>query len=166
MKLFAKLMIALLVIAMALPFTVLKDDSGKPLISFSDLKMPDFSLPDFSEVEQLAPGIDSADSGKSLIYEWYDSAGNRNFSSEPPPEGVEYTVRGYDPDANVIQAVKLPEQAQPEEPAGGDTEPVTEPGEIGNPYSAEKIDKLFEDARNIEKLLNQRLQQQEQAFNQ
>ncbi|MDJ0776265.1 MAG: DUF4124 domain-containing protein [Gammaproteobacteria bacterium] len=166
MKLFAKLMIALLVIAMALPFTVLKDDSGKPLISFSDLKMPDFSLPDFGEVEQLAPTIDSAGSGKSLIYEWYDGAGNRNFSSEPPPEGVEYTVRGYDPDANVIQAVKLPDEAQPEEVAGGDAEPVTEPGEIGNPYSQENIDKLFEDARNIEKLLNQRLQQQEQAFNQ
>ncbi len=166
MKLFAKLMIAVLVIAMALPFTVLKNESGRPLLSFSDITMPDFSLPDFGKVEQLAPSIDSASQGTDLIYEWYDATGNRNFSSEPPPEGVEFTVRGYDPDANVIQAVKLPEEPQAEGDAGGTEEPIKQPDEIGNPYSKETIEKLFEDAKNIEKLLNQRLQQQEQALNQ
>ncbi len=165
MKLFAKLMIVELVIAMALPFTVLKDNSGKPMLSFSDIKLPDFSMPDFGKVDQLTPSIDGVAGGKDLIYEWYDAAGNRNFSSEPPPEGVEYTVRGYDPNANVIQAVKLPED-EANESDGVTGKPIKEPGEIGNPYSPEAVEKLFEDAKNIEKLLNQRLQQQEQALNQ
>ena len=164
MKLFAKLMIAVMVIAVALPFTVLKDDNGKPLLSFSDLKMPDLSMPDFGKVEQLTPNIDIG-GGKDLIYEWYDAAGNRNFSSEPPPEGVEYTVRGYDPNANVIQAVKLPEENE-EEGVGDAAEPIKKPGDGVNPYSPEAVEKLFEDAKNIEKLLNERLKQQEQVFNQ
>ena len=51
MKLFVKLMLALLVLALLLPFTILKDDHGNTLMSFSDfslsdVKMPDFSMPD------------------------------------------------------------------------------------------------------------------------
>ncbi len=166
MKLFAKLMLAVLVLAMALPFTVLKDDSGKPLLSFGNLKMPDFSMPDFGKVDQLTPDLDVG-GGKDLIYEWYDAAGNRNFSSEPPPEGVEYTVRGYDPDANVIQAVKLPEESGDEDKdREASAKPIKKPGDGVNPYSPEAVEKLFEDAKNIEKLLDERLKQQEQAINQ
>ena len=164
MKLFTKLMIAVLVIAVALPFTVLKDDSGKPLLSIPDLSVPDFSMPDFGKVEQLAPDIDIG-SGKDLIYEWYDAEGNRNFSSEPPPEGIEFTVRGYDPDANVIQAIKLPEETV-DDREGNAAKPIKQPDDSANPYSPEAVEKLFEDAKNIEKLLNERLKQQEQVFNQ
>jgi hypothetical protein len=45
MKLFAKTMIAALFIAMLLPFTILKDDSGNTLMSFSEISLPDFSMP-------------------------------------------------------------------------------------------------------------------------
>ena len=45
-------------------------------------------------------------------------------------------------------------------------EKVTSVEEVGNPYSPEKIEKLFEDANNIEKLLSQRLNNQEAIIGQ
>ena len=158
-------MLALLVLAMLLPFTLLKDNSGKPLLSFSNLSLPDFSLPDFAKVETLAPGGGQASSNEVLFYRWYDADGNVHFTSDPPPAGIEYTVKGYDPDTNVIQAVQPEAETDTPNPvAGNDAEEET--GKVGNPYSPESIEKLFEDAKNVEKLLNERFQQQEQALNQ
>lgn len=167
MKLFAKLMLALLVIALLLPFTVLKNDSGKTLMSFSDFKfkMPDFSMPSFS-----APSVSGSNrvDGEDIFYKWHDSDGNVQFTTEPPPEGIEYTIKGYDPNTNVIQAVKLPEQdsGKSPEPGNGKNKDDTEPSLTGSPYNPEKIEKLMEDAKNIEKLLNQRFQDQNSALNQ
>ena len=166
MKLFAKLMITLLVIAMLLPFTILKDREGRPLMSFSDLSLPDFSLPDMPKVpgtSDLTRSVGGG-SGQDVFYQWYDADGNIQFTSEPPPSGIEYTTRGYDPDANVIQAVKPPPEEK-EEPAPV-AESKTPSGDIGNPYSHESIEKLFKDAQNIEKMLNERLKHQESYANQ
>ena len=173
MKLFAKLMIALLVLALLLPFTYLKDDNGDSLMSFSDFRMPDFSLPGFSLPD--IPGFSSSGNkassdedlaGKDLFYKWYDAEGNVQFTTEPPVDGIEYTVKGFDPDANVIQAVKIPVN----ETVADDSKPEqnkNEPSEsTDNPYSPEKIKKLFEDTKNLEALLNQRAQDQDSAINQ
>jgi hypothetical protein len=127
MKLFAKLMIAVLILAMLLPFTILKGPDGKTLLSFSDFSLPDFNLPDFNlpDMPKMPsvdmPGASDGDlAGKDLFYKWYDADGNVQF---------------------------------------------TKPEDIGNPYSQESIKKLFEDAKNIEKLLNQRAMDQESALN-
>lgn len=170
-------MIAVLFIAMLLPFTILKDDSGDTLMSFSDislpnLSLPDFSMPDFSmpdlpkisDAKNSAP-LDEDLSGKDVFYKWYDSNGNIQFTSEPPPEGIEYTLKGFDPDTNVIQAIKSP----PEESGSDESTPVqnksTDAEEIGNPYSPDSIKKLFEDTEKIEKLLEQRFQDQDSLIN-
>jgi hypothetical protein len=168
MKLFAKTMIAALFIAMLLPFTILKDDSGNTLMSFSEISLPDFSMPDLpkiSDAKTTAP-LDEDLSGKDIFYKWYDSDGNIQFTSEPPPDGIQYTLKGFDPDTNVIQAVNVP----PKESATDESTPTQEksgdPEEIGNPYSQDSIKKLFEDTKNIEKLLKQRLQDQTSQINQ
>ena len=170
MKLFAKVMLAVLVIAMLLPFTILKDDSGNTLMSFSDLSLPDFSFSSMSGKIPVAKEITPASNllqGEVAIYQWYDGEGNIQFSSEPPAAGIDYEVRRFDPDANVIQSVTLPSKdraadsaGQPGETAAGD------PAEIGNPYTEDSIKKLFEDARNLEKVLGQRLKDQENAIKQ
>lgn len=174
MKLFVKLMIAALFIALMLPFTVLKDKDGDTLMSFSNFSLPDISmpsismpdLPSFSGNKGLKPSSDDYLSGKDIFYKWYDSEGNIQFSTEPPPDGVEYTLKGFDPDTNMIQAVEIPV----EEPVTEQTKPVQEkaaaPADDVNPYSAESIKKLFEDTKNIEKLLNQRAIDQQSAINQ
>ena len=169
MKLFGKLMLTVLVLAMLLPFTILKNESGHTLMSFSDFKLPDFSMPSLPN----APGVDSITDSKGLIggqdtiYQWYDSEGNIQFTTEPPPEGIEYQVRQFDPDANVIQSVKLPAAEDSSAKAGADAEKTVEPAALdGNPYSPEGVKKLLEDAKNVEKLLQQRFQNQESAINQ
>lgn len=168
MKLFVKLMLALLVLALALPFTFLKDDHGNSLMSFSDFSMPDFKIPDFPDVpsgKSLVPSVNGA-AGMDVFYKWHDAEGNVHFTTEPPADGVDYTVKEFDPDANVIQAVKLPDpdlKTTPEKPAAQGEVSL----ENGQPkvYDADQIKKLFEDTKNIEKLLQQRMDNQNSAIN-
>ena len=174
MKLFVKLMIAALFIAVLLPFTLLKGDDGDTLKSFSDFSLPDismvnFSMPDLSGFfgsKKITPSSDDDLSGKDIFYKWYDSEGNIQFTTEPPPDGVEYKLKGFDPDANLIQAVKIPAK----ESTADESTPVQEksagPEDGVNPYSADHIKKLFDDTKNIEKLLNQRAKDQASALNQ
>lgn len=173
MKLFAKTMIAVLFIAMLLPFTILKDDSGDTLMSLSDISLPDFSMPDFSmpDLPKISGAKNSAPldgdlSGKDVFYKWYDSDGSIQFTSEPPPEGIEYTLKGFDPDTNVIQAVKVPSKESGSDESTPAQSKSTDPEEIGIPYSQDRIKKLFEDTKNIEKLLQQRSQDQDSQINQ
>jgi hypothetical protein len=162
-------MITVLVLAMLLPFTILKDESGNTLMSFSDFKMPDFSmssLPNAPEVDSITDS-NSLIGGQDTIYQWHDGEGNIQFTTEPPPEGIDYQVRQFDPDANVIQSVKVPARETPAGSAGAEAGKTAEPApEDSNPYSPEGIKKMIEDAKNVEKLLQQRFQNQESAINQ
>ena len=164
MKLFAKFLIAALFIAMLLPFTILKGPDGGTLMSLSDIGLPDFSMPDLPSVpsgSKMSSALDGG--GQDIFYQWYDADGNVQFTTEPPPQGIEYTVKGYDPATNVIRAVELPsEESQPDE-ASGQAEKIDK---IGNPYDPERIEKLFEDAKNVEKLLKQRFEDADAALNQ
>ena len=164
-----------------MPFTILKGPDGNTLMKFSDFGLPDlpFELPGFTlpEVSTIAPSgetrlqtaeeLRAADDnlkGKDIFYQWLDSDGNIQFTSEPPPDGVEYTVKGYDPDANVIPSVKLPAKKKTDgEPSGGSE---LKGGESVNPYSSESIKKLFDDAKNIEKMLQQRFKDQSESIDQ
>ena len=161
MKLFMKLMLAALVIALLLPFTILKDDQGKTLMSFSSFSLPDFKMPDMPGMpssKQLVPSaVEQA--GKDIIYQWFDSEGNVHFSTEPPADGINFIVKGYDPNANVIQAVKLPKFEAPAEPDAVDATASNEQDSPGleNIYSKNDIQKLIDDSKNIQQLLNQGL---------
>ena len=162
MKLFIKLMISVLVIGILLPFTILKGTDGKPLLSFTDLKSPE--LPKVSgSITGL--GGESSDN-KDAIYKWVDENGDLQFSNSPPPAGIEHTIMNYDPNLNVIQAVEVKSNEPAEVLESEPKEEATSVKDVGNPYSPEKIEKLFEDANNIEKLLTQRLNNQEAIIGQ
>jgi len=174
MKLPLKFMLAALVIAMLLPFTLLKDDEGKTLMSFSsfslsDIKMPDMpSLPDMSSSKQLVPSVEGL-GAPDIVYRWNDSEGNIHFTSDPPADGIAFTLKGYDPNANVIQAVKPPVVESPEPSIATDTAAAGEPNspqDIGNTYTKDEIQNLFEKTDNIQQLLNQRFKNQNSAINQ
>jgi hypothetical protein len=69
-------------------------------------------------------------------------------------------VKGYDPNQNVIQALSVRPEVEEvvvdsavEEKKGGIKK-------VGNPYSVEKVEKLFKDAEGLENLLNNRLKKQ------
>ncbi len=164
MKLFIKLMITILVIGVLLPFTILKGKDGRPLLSFSDLKLPESDIP-LADKLKSAEDVDNLGSG-DVIYNWTDDEGNIQFSNSPPPTGVGYTVKDYDPNLNVIQSVEVPVD-EPEDELNSESEKqITGTEDIGNPYSSEKVEKLFEDTKNIEKLLNQRFKNQEAILGQ
>ena len=173
-----------LVVAFLLPFTLLKDDQGKTMMSFSDFSLSDFSLSNFDSVDFKIPSFKWPDmpgsdrllptgagaSREDIFYRWNDAGGNVHFTTEPPSDGIEYTVKGYNPDANVIRAVELPaEELVGESPASA-TEPasmgMSSAQDVGNPYNKDNIQKLFDDSRNVEQLLNQRFNNQNSAVNQ
>ena len=174
MKLFGKLMLVVLVVAFLLPFTLLKDKEGKTLMSFSDFNLPDFKMPNIEMPDMLASDKKRRTSGggsrEDVFYRWNDAKGNVQFTTEPPPDGIEYTVKGYNPDTNLIQAVEIPVEepvvespVSVAEPASGDKSSTQD---IGNPYSKDNVQKLFDDTKNIEQLLNQRINNQNSAINQ
>lgn len=108
MKLIFKLLIATVVIGLSLSFTVLKGDDGDSLLSVSNLKIPEFSLPDFSFTRLLGgkkPAKAKLPRDESTVYRWFDDEGNLQFSNSPPVEGTEYTLKRYNPNENVIPAL-------------------------------------------------------------
>lgn len=164
MNLFFKFLIAALVIAVLLPFTVLKGKDGRPLMSFGDLKAPGLSLPEMPDVDLAKPAGAGANGREDIVYKWRDDRGEWHFSNTPPADGIEYSAKGYDPNTNLIQSVR-PKAEVAEAPA---TEPddekavsVDSPDAVGNPYSPDKIEKLFNDAKNVQKLMDDRFKQQE-----
>jgi hypothetical protein len=166
MKMFGKLMLTLLVLAVLAPFTILKNSEGRPLMSFSSLSLPDFDVPDISSVASsssaLAPSINGNKVDK--FYKWYDASGTLQFTTEPPPDGIDYSVKEFDPDTNLIRAVSLPVEEEVKETT--DATSGKEPAlEIGSPYNPDDIKKLLEDAQNIEKKLQQRFEDQNSALN-
>ena len=170
MSLFVKLMLAAVVIALLLPFTLLKDDQGKTLMSFSDFSLPDISIPDMSGLlssKNLVPSNTRSD-GKDIFYRWNDAKGNVHFTTVPPADGIEYTVKGYDPNTNLIQALEIPTEPNPGESAPNASDPGTggSTPSIDSAYNPDKVQKLINDTKNIEKLLNQRQENQNSAINQ
>ena len=172
-------MLAGLVVAFLLPFTLLKDDQGKTMMSFSDFSLSDFGSVDFKMPSFKMPDVPGSDrllstgagaSREDIFYRWNDAEGNVHFTTEPPSDGIEYTVKGYNPDANVIQAVELPVgESVGESPAfaaESASKDMSSTQDVGNPYNKDNIQKLFDDTRNIEQLLNQRFNNQNSAVNQ
>ena len=177
MKLFKKLVLAALVIALLLPFTLLKNEQGGTLMSFSSFSLPEFKMPEMPDMpsmpemlssKQLAPSVDGH-RDPDIVYRWNDSNGNINFTTEPPADGIKYTVKGYDPNANVIQAVKLPEIDMPVQSIATDATASSEQNsslDLENVYNKDDILKIFGDSKNIQQLLNQRADYQNSAINQ
>jgi len=108
MKLILMLSGAAVVIAAVLFLTILKGEDGKTLLSFSNFKVPEIDLADFSLMNlQESWWTTSSELPRAdiTIYEWTDIEGDLQFSNSPPPEGIEYTVKKYNPNENVIPAV-------------------------------------------------------------
>jgi len=167
MKLLWIFLLAVLVIGILLPFTLLKDDGGNTLLKFSDLKWPDWS----QATKILPPVVDFPDpetGSVATIYQWVDTEGNMQFSNSLPPVGTEFTIKNYDSKLNVIQSVNVESRgaAPAVTGAAGSKEEISTDEVLGSPYSIGGIKKLFEDANNIEKLLNQKLKNQEAILGQ
>lgn len=129
MKLFVKLMIFLVVLALAGPF-IMRGPDGRPLMTVKDLDLPDFSLPsvtpEASSGKQQEAWISWSADQKStnqpkvyvidpsqqqtiserpgVFYRWKDDKGSWQFSNLPNPNTPNIVVE-TDPNANILQSL-------------------------------------------------------------
>jgi len=134
---------------------------------FANFKLPNLSF----EKKDLSKNINKAlNSGKQQAYKWTDSNGVVHYSSEPPAhlattEDIQQAkarkqleTLQIDPNTNLIQGT------EPKEDKEERVEPTSQP--LQNVYSPGGAQKLMEDAKNVEKLLNDRFEQQKKAIEQ
>jgi len=140
-------------IAALLSFTILKGDDGKTLLRFSDFNLPEFELVDFS-LKNFSGGwwVSKSDlpGTESTIYKWTDVDGKPQFSNSPPPQGIEYTVKKYDPNENVIPAVSPDTNDTGQGPNPESLNKFNQHGDVDSIFSPGVIEKLFEDANNVD----------------
>ncbi len=156
---FYKLLIALLVIGGLAPFTFIKGKDGQPLMSFSDITMPDTIVPDIS-----LPDLSGSPSEEGTVYKWKDKGGTWQFTSEPPPKGMDFSSTVYDQNMNVIQAVETKRTVVKKKELKENVSSPSNISDLGNSYSPEKIKSLFEDANNLETLLDDRFKKQSEVL--
>ena len=92
---------------------------------------------------------------KVQVYKWRDENGVMQFSNTPPLTGGVAEQVVLDPNSNLMQAVKVPEQEEPKPEAEVETP---------SPYSVKGMKKVMDDARGVEELLQQRHEGQQQVL--
>lgn len=136
-----------------------------PYYFYNGGQLPDLmGVLDFSREEAKPPvlpeNISSVTTDREVtVYQWLDANGIRQFGSTPPA-GVEAEVMQLKPDRNVIQAVKIPR----DEEASAEKQNQVEEPVLKNPYNPETVKKMIEDAKNVQKLLDQRFEDQNQVM--
>lgn len=108
--------------------------------------------------------LTAADKNATLVHKWQDSAGEWHFSNQPPPAGIKGSIETYRNDVNITQAPPVVEVApEPVEQASDGIPttaspllPITDP---------DKVKQLIEDAKNVQKLVNDRQKNIEQHIN-
>ena len=122
------------------------------------LGLSDLGSSEFMKLKSKAPSnLSSAVTDEKVqVYKWRDENGVMQFSNTPPLKESNAEQILLDPNSNIIQAVKVPEKEEPG--------PVVKK-KSSNPYSVSGMKKVVDDARDVEKLLQQRQEQQQEALN-
>ena len=167
MKLFIKLMILVVVAAVAAPF-FLKGPDGRPLLSWDRLHAPEVRLPDLGKAaDTMRESLGTEDEARAKpveVFKWQDEKGGWHYSdnNEQGRQAQKLTV---DPNANLshfepAEASGHKEQAVSARESGVPSPSITFPASI--PLG--KIPTLIDDARNVDKLQKKRLKRQERAM--
>jgi len=189
MKLFIKLMLTIVVIAIALPF-IMFGPNGGPLISLKDVKtppVPKVSMPDLPNVDVnmdkavgfgeklVKPVQDSLNDALEAIglsekvepittYTWKDDKGVIHFSDKQPPEGVKYTTSTYIPQKNTKrkeQVVEPETRTEQQSDSKIGELPIVGDMTLKEVYSPENIKKLVKDAEHVKELVEERYRNME-----
>lgn len=128
------------------------------LPNFSLPAMPDIKLPGKGEQETLPATV-------SKVYKWRGDDGSWHFS-ETLPEGVTPAqVIFVNSDTNVIQGQPQSDKVATDIAPANNPPPAPQqkPSVNLNPYSKKAIDKLLNDARGVQEIMDQRSRDLEQA---
>ena len=128
------------------PLALINSGSGNKTAEFSALKL------------QAPKNLSNVVTDEKVqVYRWRDENGVTQFSNTPPPAGMAAEQVVLDPDSNLMQAVKKPE-AETKQVVQAETA-------VPNPYSVNGMEKVLEDARAVESMLQQRHEQQQKMLN-
>ncbi|VAW54817.1 hypothetical protein MNBD_GAMMA05-1789 [hydrothermal vent metagenome] len=110
-------------------------------------------MPDISALKSKVPTTLSnvVSDEKVQVYKWRDKNGVMQFSNTPPPTGSRAEQLEIDPNSNLMQAVKIPVEEEPEEVAKT---------ERPNPYSAGGMKKALDAAKDVEDMMKKRQEKQ------
>ena len=107
----------------------------------------------FDEAPDKITNTAAGESG-TKVYKWKDKAGEWHFSNQPPSEGVTSSVKIYRSDVNITQAPAVTPKTK-EQPSAAIPDTASPLLPITNP---ERVKQLFDDAKNIQNLVNDRQQ--------
>ena len=97
--------------------------------------------------------------GKETVYKWTDAQGKTHYSSSPPKDQPLAKKLEINPDVNLIQGVQSNTEKHETAPAQNQSAPITR-----NVYHPESVKKLMDDAKNVQKLLNERNEANQKAL--
>jgi len=125
-------------------------NTGQAPFTIDSFKLDNISAPDLGN---LAP------QGDDTAYKWVDENGVTQYSSEPPPEHIRAQTLTIDPNTNLVAGTKPKEEKKdpPKTPSGAALP-------TGNIYKPETINKLMDDAKNVQTLLEDRKAQQDKVL--
>lgn len=157
MKLFVKLMLLILVIALAGPFFI-KGPDGRPLMTTAGVKR-EFRAATaavgrgWDRLTRETKGLVIEDGDKTIVYRWRDDSGGWHYSDSPNPDGGSERVV-IDPDNNLLQAhpPDAPTATQlPDEPEASGLQ-------LPSPFSVTpgEIPQLIEDTHGVREQLEER----------
>jgi len=118
----------------------------------------DSGLSDLQKLKAKAPKSfsNAVIDEKVQVYKWRDEHGVMQFSNTPPASGAAAELVEFNPNNNVVQAVRVPEHE-----AAVDEVSTSAP----NPYSINGMKKVMDDAKGVEQLLQNRHEQQQKMLN-
>ena len=134
-----------------------------PYYFYGGGKMPGF-LQDFgwgggTEKPAVPENFSNAVTDKEVtVYKWVDKDGIQHFGSTAPA-GVVAEEKHLRPNDNVIQAMKIPEKEETEKKPAVNADAI-----LKNPYKPENVKQLINDAKNVQKLLDQRFENQKEVM--
>ena len=126
-------------------------------------------------VSNLPDKVSGAVEGDSrTFYKWQDAAGSWYYGEDPPANAQSLTAITLRLTDNVVPAFKDPDSVVDEEEALEEDDAEVQSGskiskkkgkkggDVENPYSPEQIQKLFENARQLQETMSERTEQLKQ----
>ena len=158
MKLFIKIMLLLVVVAVAGPFFI-KGHNGKPLMSVDDLHVPKTHFSDVgAAVDEAKESLATKDkhAGPIEVFRWQDANGVWHYSDSNQSGGTAQRMT-VNPDASVVHLESVRHE-NPETPAVGKEARNSDSPSIPllTSIPADKIPGLVEDAKRVKKLQQER----------
>jgi len=155
MKIMIKLLLLALVGAVVAPMLI-KGPDGRPLLSWKDF----FSVSNPTATLDKPTGKVSP-SGLTTVYKWQDEEGQWHFSDKPMGTGEHETLK-YNPNANIIQSLKKPEEDSNAVVTPIAKAPETPSGPSLTTVPLSEVPELMDQAKQYQQLIDQRNQTLEQ----